>query len=189
LQLVELDDPDTKLWTECEKKLHQVDLRLDFEFSGKDDLGVREFVITANANRELFALVDQLIEQAPELAAWRVRGLKPALGEDFEFSIEGLTLSPRALWFAPMENSRDPDAFGIKVGIAGLQDESEAVTAAVGFVVMTMIGEREFGSQIHYIETSALPSDPQAEGYFHLPALSTYIDLRAKGMLPSQKKF
>lgn len=97
LRLVELDDPDTKLWTECEKELHRVDVGLDFEFSGKDDLGVREFVITANGTPELFALVDQLVVHAPELAGWRVRGLKPALGEDFEFSVEGLTLSPRAL--------------------------------------------------------------------------------------------
>jgi hypothetical protein len=149
---------------------------------------VREFVITANGNRELFALVDELVVHAPELSAWRVRGLKPALGEDFEFSAEGFTLSPQALWFHPMENSDDPDAFGIKVGIAGLRGESEAVTAAVGFVVMTLIGEREFGSQIHYIETSALPADPKAKGYFHLPVLSTYIGLRSKGLLPSRKK-
>lgn len=187
-ELVELDDPDANLWTECQTELDRVDAGLAFEFSAKDGLDAREFVITANGVRELFALVDRLVEQAPELPRWHVRGLKPPLGEEFEFSADGLTLSPRALWFAPMENGRHRDAFGIKVGIPGLQDESEAVTAAAAFVVMTMMGEREFGNQIHYIETSRLPSNPRSEGYFELPTLQTYIDLRAKGALPSQQQ-
>ncbi len=173
-----LESPEHPFWDELLGQLQQVDEGLWFEVSlpGED---VRELVITAEGDWELFPLVEAMVSVAPDLDGWEVVALKPAMGFEFGIRYEGLDLDPRQMWFQPLVDEDAPDVLGLRVAMPGFDDEQEQSFANGLLVILdTALGEKSAASDVDVVEVCELPEDPQDEGFLPLPELSSYVEWR-----------
>lgn len=167
-----------ELLDEIMQELHVIDENLFFEVSLPQD-GICDFVITAEGRRNLFALVDDVIDAAPPLKGWTFTALRPALGFEFAIDFESLHLDPKELWFAPLTGGKNDEQFGMQIGIPKLKkrDEQAALNAST-IILDTGLGERRSTEEIDHVEVVPLPSDPDAEGFIQLTELPEYLDWR-----------
>lgn len=135
-----------------------------------EDEGVRELVISAAGDEQLFDDARDLVAHAPELKRWKVLALKPARGFDFMFEDDSVKLDPRELAFEPLAHARNPRAIGLRVFSPVLGDN---VRAAVERMLEVGLGE-EKRARISYIEIAPLPSD--SKKYIAVGELGEYIE-------------
>lgn len=169
------DDP---FWDVALARLKELDPGLWFEMSDIID-DVREFVITAEGDIELFPLVDAIVAAAPDLSGWKWVATKPAMGFDFVTEYDGLRLEPMSMWFLPLELPSDPAALGLRIGIPRLRpSQQREADNGVLVILDTALGERQAAEAIKFVEVASLPADPESEGYIELPELAAYIAWR-----------
>ena len=175
--LAETSDP---LWDVTLERLKAIAQGLWFELS---NLGVtpREFIITVEGQTDLFDLVEEIVEEAPADPNWKFVALKPPMGFDFKTTYEGIELDPKALWFLPLENSADPLALGLRIGVPDYKlDKQRSIHNAVLVILDTALGERVAASKIQHVEVRRLPQSPEANGYIALTELADYVEWRKR---------
>ncbi len=148
-----------------------IDRRLGVEVSDYNSSGVREVIISANGFRELFELVDDLVDSAPKLSGWQFVALKPARGFHFIYRQEELSLSPSKWHFLVL---RDQDGhLGIRVFIPG---QRTIISAAVlQTIIETGVGERSF-SDINHLEYTQNQDSLSHGTWLVLTSLPDYLD-------------
>lgn len=173
-----LESPEHPFWDELLGQLQQIDEGLWFEVSMPGD-DVRELVITAEGDWELFPLVEAMVSVAPDLQGWDVVALKPAMGFEFGIRYEGLDLDPRKMWFQPLVDEDAPDVLGLRVAMPGFEDDQEQAFANGLLVILdTALGEKSAASDVDVVEVCEVPDDPQDEGFVPLPELASYVEWR-----------
>lgn len=174
-----LESPEDPLWDEALGVLKKVDEGLWFEMSEPDG-GVRDLVITAEGNEELFPLAEAVVRAAPKIAGWTFTALKPAMGFEFTTEYEGIELDPASMWFIPLESEEDPDSVGVEIAIPGYDAESHRIYAnAVLVILETGLGERAV-AELAVVDVAEPPEDPEAAGYIELPELADFLEWRKK---------
>jgi len=160
---------DDLLWN-----LQQIHTGLYFEMCSK--LCPRELIFTAQGRKDLFPLVDVVVAAAPHLPGWVFIPLKPPMGFDFQTTYEGITFDPRSMWFLPLENPSNPSVFALRVGVPDYDPTNERITSNAILVIFdTSLGERSAALDIHHVDVTVLPADPESEGYIKLKDLPDYI--------------
>lgn len=183
-ELTALVKPEEPFWDVVLRELRGVDERLGFELSEPDG-DTREFVLTAQGEKDLFPLVDELVAKAPRMDGWTFVALKPPMGFDFATVYEGVRFRPLEMWFLPLENASLPHVVGLRIGIPDLQpDAKRRATAAVEMILRTGLGERSAATDIGPVLVASLPRNPKSEGYIELADLPAYIKWR-KGRKPT----
>jgi hypothetical protein len=125
--------------------------------------------------------VRELIATAPELHGWRFIAFKPAQGFDFVTEYAGLTVSPKATWFMPLESRANPEALGLRVAYAHFKKSKEKTYLAATYVALEAgLGELDAAEKIKHVEVCAAPSAPDSAGYMLLHELPEYIRWREK---------
>jgi hypothetical protein len=158
------------------EKLRRIHKDLAIEMGGHPD-GPSELIISAQAQKELFPLVDKVIAQAPSVPGWKFIALKPAQGFDFEIEYEGERFDPREMWFDARGPRDAPGMLGLLIFIPGYDDADDTrAVSALWKLLQTGIGERSFGEMIHYVEPRRLPADPEKEHYIPLVELAGFIE-------------
>ena len=176
--------PEDSFWEIARQKLQSFHNDLSFELSDPCEAG-REFVITAQGNSALFALVDAIVARAPKLRGWRFIALKPAMGFDFVTEYETIRFDPRSMWFLPLESSTRPDCLGLLIGIPNFRPEmKQATTNAVYVILDTALGERSASEDIQHVAVGPLPAHPEAEGYIHLHELPDFMSFHKRHFAP-----
>jgi hypothetical protein len=166
------DDP---FWDTALARLKAVHASLAFELSDPVE-GVREFVVTAQGNAELFPLVDAMIAAASPRAGWEFVALKAAMGFDFITTYEGERLDPREMWFMPLTSSSRPADLGVRIAVPGYTPALRSMLEnALMMIVDTGIGERSAAMDIQHVDIEAVPEEPAKRGYIELTDLGPYI--------------
>lgn len=156
-------------------QLHKYNKHLFLELSVNSE--IKELVITAEGDTEQFESVRNLIAKAPSLKNWKFTAFKPALGFGFVNKYMGVEYDPSKLWFLPLEKTSDPSAIGIKIGIPNFDEKTHIHSRAALWIILdTGLGELVAAQDIQFMETGALPSDPEKEGYIELIELPKYLE-------------
>ncbi len=165
-----------RLVTVFGEQLSKFHSELYFEIGGDKNDKI-ELVISAAGKAENFQLIENMIAEAPEMKEWKFVALKQALSGDFSLNVMGMDLSPKDLWFAPLQNPDSPHALGLRLGFDGYEPEKqeEAFSACV-VMLDTLLGEKSSTLDIHYLEVVELPEDPHDNGYYKLTDLPEFID-------------
>lgn len=165
-------------------QLHRYNQHLFLELSTNSDHN--ELVITAEGDAAHFDSVRTLIAKAPTVKHWTFTALRPPLGFAFKTTYEGVEYDPAQLWFLPLENKENPSAVGLRIGIAHFDEKTHLHANAAAWVMLdTGLGEQACAEDIQYVETGALPAEPEKAGYIELAELPEYLKW-VKGKAKSQ---
>ena len=81
------------------------------------------------------------------------------------------------MWFLPLKSNSNPHQLGLRVGVPNFRTEiKREASNAVLVILDCAIGERSAALDVQYVETAALPANPEKEGYIELHELGQYID-------------
>jgi hypothetical protein len=136
--------------------LHLVNEQLTFEFGRQED-GCREFVISADGNRESFPFVVGLADAAPKLKRWRVTKFRPRRSLDFDLTFDNERLSPRDLLF-----SIEPDngLAGLTLFMRGLNERNHRTYLGVAFLFLDhALGEYDVETKVGYIDVQPMEAE------------------------------
>lgn len=164
---------------ECISKLHEFNDGLFFEIGGRDDGNKKDFIITAEGNKDLFTKVEDLVGAAPQYDTWDIIALKPPLGADFQLTYEGVDMDPNNMWFLPLKNEDNPDEIGLRVGIPDFDAEEEKQYIAGLYLILdALLGEKSNAQDIGYLEVDPLPEGYTAMGYIEMISLPEFIGIK-----------
>jgi len=171
--LAKLESAEDPVYDEILAKLHAINDALFFEFSTQGRKA--EFIITAEGDKSLFGLVDDIVAAAPKAKGWSFIALKPKVGFARSITWEGHVIDCASVLFEPLED--ESGGFGIRMLIPDLPDDKQD-SAHNGMlrVLDHALGERRFADEIKFTEVTALDGD--AEDYIPLSALDRFIDWR-----------
>lgn len=175
-----LETPDDPFWDELLARLQALHEGLWFEVSAKrEEDPERELVITAQGDWALFPLVEAMVAVAPELPGWTPVALKPPMGFEFSISYRGLELDPEDIWFEPLVDPDAPEVLGLRMAIAGFNDDQEE-DFANGLLLMldVALGEKSAATEVDLVEVIDPPADPDDEGFLPFKELGSYLAWR-----------
>jgi hypothetical protein len=175
--LNQIDDNQEKerLLNEFLEQLHTYDEHLFFEIGGYPD-ETQELIISAEGDLEQFEKVERLVSQAPQLKDWRIIAFKPPAESGFTIDYNGIKLSPKNLWFFPLENKKAPELLGLKIYLEDYNKTTEKDTlTAIYLVLDSLLGEKSSALDIQHVEIDQLPSTPEEQGLIELLELPKYI--------------
>ena len=159
-------------------QLQKVQPKLFFEFSS--EAGNSELIITADGDASLFALVDLIVQSAPEIPGWRVIPLKPKLGFPIQTTWNGFTVTISDVVFEPMER-KDSNELGLCMFLHNLSpDDIDDAHNALLRALDHGLGERNFAESVQHTEVHPLTDGRSSADYIPLSKLEEYINWRRK---------
>ena len=158
------------------EQLHNYCDKLYFEIGGFPDED-QELIITAEGDKNYFDKVEKLINAAPQIDCWTFIAFKPAMPEIFTSKWDDLELNTEDMWFLPLSNNKNQD-LGVRVCFNNqdLLKDNETLTPLLYKMLDTIVGEKAFALDIHYVDTDLLPDDPEEEGLYPILELPKYIE-------------
>ena len=186
--LAKIESAEDPVYDEVLAKLQAINEGLFFEFSNRG--GRSELVITAEGEKALFGLVDEIVAAGPEVSGWSYVALKPRVGLARSVTWEGHVIDVGEVVFEPLEDEKSGD-FGIRLLVPDLADDQhESAHNGLLRVLDHALGERRFAEEIKFTDIDALDGD--ADDYIPLAALDRFVDwrkdkLKAKPEKPAKK--
>ena len=152
----------------------------EFFFLISTNSNPHEFIVTVEAKRSLFSLVEEFVASAPRIPSWEIIALKPAQGFDFKTTYEGQQYDPKAMWFLPLiKRTNSASLLGLRVGVPNFSSQKQKEIQFATLVLLdTCLGERSVAEDIFHVEVGALPAHPAGDGYIELTELPKYIQWR-----------
>jgi hypothetical protein len=170
------EDVKEQLLDDLQDHLHEYCDQLYFQVGGAPG-EEQELIITAEGNSDFFEQVEALVNNAPVIDNWKfVAFFQPS--DDLDTTnFEGVELSPRDMWFLPLESASMPKSIGIKVCTPNydLVKESKWFKPAAYKVLDTVLGEKSFAMDIDHIDFGLLPPNPEEQGMIELSELLAYV--------------
>ncbi len=138
-----------EIFSELTKNLKKVNEDLVFEFSPIHENNVREFTISAEGMKELFPIVEKLIEKAPKLKNWKFNAFRQRIpGDDFEIQYGDLKIGYSDIYY---RSENDNGKLGIELNIKNFDDEAQTQNA-IYILLDGLIGEYDVTTKIGWIE-------------------------------------
>lgn len=165
-----------KLLDDFLEQLHNYCDKIYFEIGGHPDED-QELIITAEGAKGYFDKVEELINFAPKIDGWTFIAFKPAMPDHFKSKWDDLELNTEDMWFLPLSNEKNSD-LGIRVFLNNhdLIKDNKTLTPLLYKMLDTIVGEKSFALDIHYVDTELLPDEPETEGLHPILELSEYIE-------------
>src|SRR5277367_4402187 len=115
-QFIDNIDEDVKehLLDDLQVHLHKYCDKLYFQVGGAPG-EQQELIITAEGNSDFFEQVEALVNNAPVIDNWKFVAFIQRSDELDITNFEGVELSPREMWFLPLESASMPKSIGIRV--------------------------------------------------------------------------
>lgn len=158
------------MYDELLQKLQEIDEGLFFEFAVSP--GDCELIVTAEGEKSLFSLVEEIVAAAPVIEGWRILALKPKLGFPGSIVWDGCQVAIEEVVFDPLEN--ESDELGLRLLVPGLVDQdADRVHNALLRAIDHGLGEREFAEAVAYTEVAAL--EGAADEFIPLIDLESFI--------------
>lgn len=150
--------------------LHAIDPHLSLE------VAPGELVISAEGHRDLFPLVERVVERAGTLAGWTIRALMPKLGFPEETTSNAYRVRVADAAFIPLENAQGE--LGLRLLVPGLRaEDAKDAHDALLRAIDRGLGERRFADSVAHTEIAPMP--PSRDECIPLIELDAYIDWRA----------
>lgn len=143
------------LFDQLEKKLHKVNKELVFEFSAELVGGKREFIISADGMEEAFPSVIELVDKAPELQSFDIIAFRQPSEENFDVSIDGITLTTEQVYFDYVYNP-ETELVDLKLFIEDFDPDIMAYDQAVFIMMDSILGEYDAATKVDSIELHKL---------------------------------
>lgn len=174
-KLAQARSADTPVYDELLDELHEIDDGLFLEFATSP--GECELIITAEGNKSLFPLAEEIVAAAPAVKNWRIFALKPKLGFPEFVQWEGYQCAVEDVVFDPLDGQSGE--LGLRLLVPGLVDEdADSAHSALLRAIDHGLGEREFAQAVAYTEVAALEEAP--DEYISLMDLESFIEWRKK---------
>lgn len=156
-------------------QLHKYCNNLYFEIGGYPE-ATQELIITAEGDKNYFDKVEKLIAAAPQIDGWTFIAFKPPMPDNFKSTWNDLELNTEDMWFLPLSNTSNQD-LGIRVYFKNqdLIKDHKTLIPLLYKMLDTIVGEKSFALDIHYVDTALLPDDPEEQGLYPILELSNYI--------------
>lgn len=165
------------------KKLEAYCAQLDFMFfQDFYDPDKEHFIITANGGQAYFDQVFRLVEYAPrDLSHWIFDALLPPAKhytEHYTVSYGDVTLNPEEIWFRQLVNSTSPYLFGVMLFFKDydIYHDHEDIGGAVERLLISELGELSFSQNVHYLDISPLPPNPEESGCIPFHELAEVLE-------------
>jgi len=141
------------------KALSKYHPSLGFEF-GSVENGKREFVISADGDREAFPAVEALFEVAPELERWTFIKYRPRR-TPLTVGMDDFKLSPTDV---EVMLSPDGEKVGLTVYVKGYVESNRDLFLGPVFIMLDWtIGEFDMATEVGFIECRPFEQEPNAE--------------------------
>jgi len=138
-----------QIFDELTKNLKKVNEDLVFEFSPIHENNVREFTISAEGMKELFPIVEKLIEKAPKLKNWKFNAFRQRVpGDDFEIQYGDLKIGYSDIYY---RSENDNGKLGIELNIKDYNGNGQTQNA-IYILLDGLIGEYDVTTKIGWIE-------------------------------------
>ncbi|WP_396197689.1 hypothetical protein [Flavobacterium sp.] len=138
-----------QIFDELTKNLKKVNEDLVFEFSPIHENNVKEFTISAEGMKELFPIVEKLIEKAPKLKNWKFNAFRQRVpGDDFEIQYGDLKIGYSDIYY---RSENDNGKLGIELNIKDYNGNGQTQNA-IYILLDGLIGEYDVTTKIGWIE-------------------------------------
>jgi hypothetical protein len=152
------------------QKLHAIDDELSVEISAD----IQELVISAEGDTTKFALVEEIVRQAPPLENWDVTAFRQPRLEDFTLQYEDMELTPSELYFLPVE---DHDQLDIIVYGIGFRQYDYPKLAHYGMIMLDKVmGEYNVATKVRYYDFKDLEEVKNSEDLIPLSEINDFIE-------------
>jgi hypothetical protein len=170
------EEAKEKLLNDFLEQLHKYCDNIYFEIGGYPDED-QELIITAEGDKNYFDQVEELVNAAPKIEGWRFIAFKPPMPHNFKSKWDDLELNTEDMWFLPLSNDKTQE-LGIRVCFNNqdLIQDNETLTPLLYKMLDTIVGEKSFALDIHYVDTDLLPDNPEEEGLYPILELPKYIE-------------
>ena len=110
---------------------------------------MREFTISAEGMKELFPIVEKLIEKAPKLKNWKFNAFRQRIpGDDFEIQYGDLKIGYSDIYY---RSENDNGKLGIELNIKDYNGNGQTQNA-IYILLDGLIGEYDVTTKIGWIE-------------------------------------
>jgi len=174
---VEDVERDRLMDTIC-NELQKLNENLWVEIGGNPDDGM-ELIVTAEGNTDYFAMVENVIAQAPEIKNWMFTAFIPPDTEGpWIVEYAGIKLNSEEMWFLPLEEEENPKSIGLRVCTPNYEliKDNEYFMSAVYNMLESLLGEKTFALDVDYVEAGQVPEDPEEEGMMELQEVLEYVN-------------
>jgi hypothetical protein len=138
-----------KIFDELSENLKKVNEDLVFEFSPKHKNNTVEFTISADGIKEIFPIVEKLIEKAPKLKNWKFNAFRqPVPGDDFTINYGDLKIGYSDIFYRSQTNN---GKLGIELNIKNYDGKGRTQNA-IYILLDNLIGEYNVVTKIDWIE-------------------------------------
>lgn len=164
-----------KLLDDFMQHLHAYSDKIYFEIGGHPDED-QEVIITAEGNKEYFKIVQDLVDEAPQIEGWKFIAFKPSMEGHFKSKWDDLELNTEDIWFAPLANEKVSD-LGIRIYLKNydLIKDNKILMTLIYKMLDTILGEKSFALDIDYIDAELQPDNPEDDGLYPILELPDYI--------------
>ncbi|PWJ32691.1 hypothetical protein [Sediminitomix flava] len=139
-----------KLFDELQFQLKKVNSDLAFEFSPIHENGIREFIVSAEGVKEIFPIVEQLIDKAPELENWKFNAFRQRIpGDNFSIEVGSVKINYSDIYFRYKDGNYGD--IGIELNIRNYNGEAEIINATY-ILLDGLIGEYDITMGIDWID-------------------------------------
>jgi hypothetical protein len=138
-----------KIFNELSKNLKKINEDLVFEFSPIQENNIREFTISAEGIKDLFPVVEKLVEKAPKLKNWKFNAFRQRIpGDEFEIQYGDLKIGYSDIYY---RSEDDNGKLGIELNIKNFDGKGQTQNA-IYILLDGLIGEYDVTTKIGWIE-------------------------------------
>ena len=173
------DDLDPKekeqLLEELQHQLEDYCQGLTYEIGEPTPTG-RTFTVSAEGDTDLFRYVVELIDNAPDVDWWTMVAFRQPQGKDLRVVFDKFRFETKKMYFLQLENEVEPDILGVRVALPDPVDDDEDQLVGVYVTLEALIGEFDCATLVGYIETGAIPEQPELEGYMPMDDFPEFVE-------------
>ncbi len=159
-----------KIFNDLSTELKKVHQDLVFEFSPIHDDGIREFTISAEGIKELFPIVENLVDKSPKIENWQFNAFRQRVpGDDFDIQYGDFKVGYSDIYFRYQDG--EYGKIGIELNIRDFDDSGQSKNA-IYILLDGLIGEYDITMGIDWIEWVKLDES-------NIDTLDPIISLRA----------
>ncbi len=162
-----------KIFNELSTELKKNHQDLVFEFSPIHENGIREFTVSAEGIKQLFPIVEKLIEKAPEIENWQFNAFRQRIpGDKFEIQYGDLKVGYSDIYFRYVDG--EYGKLGIELNIRNFDDSGQSKNA-IYILLDGLIGEYDITIGLDWIEWVKL-DESNIDNLNPITSLRTLID-------------
>ena len=174
------DDVKEKMLDDFINELHKYNERLFFQVGGMPGKD-QELIITAEGDADQFESVEKLIERAPTIKNWTFIPFIQPTDDDNTIKYGNTKITRSDLWFIPLQSQSNPNDIGIKIGVPDYNSlDKKDSDNAIFKMLDTVLGEKSFALDIHYLDIAELPQELEEGGWINFMELKAFIAWKKK---------